>query len=60
MSASTRCVFQPIDGLSLTGTLSQWLALTPPDIVKANLQISDEVIDHLSKTKPYVVGATEV
>ncbi|EPS99769.1 hypothetical protein FOMPIDRAFT_1123842 [Fomitopsis schrenkii] len=57
---SGRCVFQPIDGLSLTGTLSQWLALTPPDIVKANLQISDEVIDHLSKTKPYVVGATEV
>ncbi|KAI0734828.1 oxalate decarboxylase [Fomitopsis betulina] len=41
-------------------SLNQWLALTPPDIVKANLQISDEVINRLSKTKPYVVGATEV
>ncbi|TFY67066.1 hypothetical protein EVJ58_g1866 [Rhodofomes roseus] len=37
-----------------------WLALTPPELVKEHLQISDETIDHLSKIKPYVVGATEV
>ncbi|EIW57501.1 oxalate decarboxylase [Trametes versicolor FP-101664 SS1] len=37
-------------------SLSQWLALTPPDLVKAHLQISDETISHLSKTKPIVVG----
>ncbi|TFY67077.1 hypothetical protein EVJ58_g1872 [Rhodofomes roseus] len=41
-------------------SLNQWLALTPPDIVKENLQISDETIAGLSKVKPYVVGATEV
>ncbi|KZT74621.1 oxalate decarboxylase [Daedalea quercina L-15889] len=41
-------------------SLSQWLALTPPELVKAHLQISDETVAHLSKIKPYVVGATEV
>ncbi|KZT66997.1 oxalate decarboxylase [Daedalea quercina L-15889] len=41
-------------------SLNQWLALTPPEIVKANLDISDETIAHLTKIKPYVVGATEV
>ena len=34
----------------------QWLALTPPALVKAHLQLSDETIAHLSKTKPVVVG----
>ncbi|KAH9850306.1 oxalate decarboxylase [Lenzites betulinus] len=37
-------------------SLSQWLALTPPDLVKAHLQLSDETISKLSKTKPIVVG----
>ncbi|KAI0833399.1 oxalate decarboxylase [Trametes gibbosa] len=37
-------------------SLSQWLALTPPDLVKAHLQVSDETISKLSKTKPIVVG----
>ncbi|KAH9928870.1 oxalate decarboxylase [Fomitopsis serialis] len=41
-------------------SLNQWLALTPPALVKEHLQISDETIAHLSKIKPYVVGATEV
>ncbi|KAJ7503324.1 putative oxalate decarboxylase/oxidase [Mycena galericulata] len=37
-------------------SLNQWLALTPPDLVKAHLQLSDETIARLSKTKPVVVG----
>ncbi|KAI0775293.1 oxalate decarboxylase [Trametes elegans] len=38
-------------------SLNQWLALTPPELVKAHLQLSDETIAHLSKTKPVVVAA---
>ncbi|KAF7311938.1 Oxalate decarboxylase [Mycena indigotica] len=37
-------------------SLNQWLALTPPDLVKAHLQLSDETIASLSKTKPVVIG----
>ncbi|KAJ7056856.1 oxalate decarboxylase [Mycena amicta] len=37
-------------------SLNQWLALTPPALVKAHLQLSDETIASLSKTKPVVVG----
>ncbi|CAL1716148.1 unnamed protein product [Somion occarium] len=37
-------------------SLSQWLALTPPDLVKAHLQISDETFSHFNKTKQVVVG----
>ncbi|KAI0073871.1 oxalate decarboxylase [Panus rudis PR-1116 ss-1] len=37
-------------------SLSQWLALTPPDLVKAHLQLDDDTIAHLSKTKQTVVG----
>ncbi|KAI0661662.1 oxalate decarboxylase [Cubamyces menziesii] len=37
-------------------SLSQWLALTPPDLVKAHLQISDETLSKFNKTKPIVVG----
>jgi oxalate decarboxylase family bicupin protein len=36
-------------------SLTQWLALTPPQLVKAHLGLSDETISHLSKTKQYVV-----
>ncbi|KAH9945408.1 oxalate decarboxylase [Epithele typhae] len=38
-------------------SLSQWLALTPPELVKAHLDLSDETIAHLSKTKPVIVGS---
>ncbi|KAI0671693.1 oxalate decarboxylase [Trametes maxima] len=38
-------------------SLNQWLALTPPDLVKAHLDLDDETIAHLSKTKYTVVGA---
>ena len=34
----------------------QWLALTPPALVQAHLQLDDETIAHLSKTKLTVVG----
>ena len=37
-------------------SLNQWLALTPPGLVKAHLNVSDEVIASFSKTKQSVVG----
>jgi len=37
-------------------SLNQWLALTPPDLVKAHLQLDDETISLLSKTKPVVIA----
>jgi len=36
-------------------SLSQWLALTPPELVKAHLGFSDEIISHLSKEKQTLV-----
>lgn len=35
-------------------SLSQWLALTPPALVKAHLNVGDEFIAHLQKEKPVV------
>ncbi|THG98782.1 hypothetical protein EW026_g3469 [Hermanssonia centrifuga] len=37
-------------------SLSQWLALTPPALVQAHLQLSNEIIAGLNKTKQFVVG----
>ncbi|KAK7690961.1 hypothetical protein QCA50_006064 [Cerrena zonata] len=37
-------------------SLSQWLALTPPSLVKAHLGISDATFSHFNKTKQVVVG----
>ncbi|RPD74688.1 oxalate decarboxylase [Lentinus tigrinus ALCF2SS1-7] len=37
-------------------SLNQWLALTPPELVKAHLRLSDETISQLSKVKPVVVA----
>ncbi|KAJ3914555.1 oxalate decarboxylase [Lentinula edodes] len=37
-------------------SLNQWLALTPPSLVKAHLNLDDETIAQLSKTKPIVIG----
>lgn len=34
----------------------QWLALTPPELVKAHLGFSDDVIAKLTKTKQTVIG----
>ncbi|KAJ3822937.1 RmlC-like cupin domain-containing protein [Lentinula raphanica] len=38
-------------------SLNQWLALTPPALVKAHLGLDDETIGLLKKVKPTVVGA---
>ncbi|QRV88482.1 oxalate decarboxylase [Ceratobasidium sp. AG-Ba] len=37
-------------------SLNQWLALTPPDVVKAHLQLDDDTISKLQKVQPIVVG----
>ncbi|KAK0462357.1 oxalate decarboxylase [Desarmillaria tabescens] len=37
-------------------SLNQWLALTPPAVVKAHLNIDDATISQLSKVKPVVIG----
>ncbi|KAI0312714.1 oxalate decarboxylase, partial [Amylostereum chailletii] len=37
-------------------SLSQWLAVTPPAVVKAHLGFDDTTIAHLNKTKQAVVG----
>ncbi|THH08623.1 hypothetical protein EW145_g2578 [Phellinidium pouzarii] len=38
-------------------SLQQWLALTPPALVKAHLGVDNAFIEHLNKTKQYVVGS---
>jgi oxalate decarboxylase len=35
-------------------SLNQWMALTPPELVKAHLNIDQRTIDALSKTKPVI------
>ncbi|KAK7037839.1 hypothetical protein VNI00_010800 [Paramarasmius palmivorus] len=37
-------------------SLSQWLALSPPELLKAHLGLDDETIAHLNKTKATVVA----
>ncbi|EIW78596.1 Bicupin oxalate decarboxylase oxidase [Coniophora puteana RWD-64-598 SS2] len=37
-------------------SLNQWLALTPPNLVKAHLGLDDDTISRLSKIKQEVVG----
>uniref|UniRef100_A0A8H8CEJ2 Cupin type-1 domain-containing protein n=1 Tax=Psilocybe cubensis TaxID=181762 RepID=A0A8H8CEJ2_PSICU len=37
-------------------SLSNWLALTPPELVKAHLGFDDATIAKLQKTKPTVIG----
>jgi oxalate decarboxylase len=36
-------------------SLNQWMALTPPELVKAHLNLDDETIAALSKSKPIIV-----
>ena len=38
----------------------QWLALTPPEMVKATLNLDDDTISHFSKTKPVVVAPSKI
>ncbi|KAK7051415.1 hypothetical protein VNI00_004915 [Paramarasmius palmivorus] len=37
-------------------SLTQWLAVTPPELLKAHLDLDDETIAHLNKTKATVVA----
>lgn len=37
-------------------SLNQWLALTPPELVKAHLGFSDEIISKLTETKQSVIA----
>lgn len=60
-SVSVRCVARGFTNrrtYPLTSTVCrvQWLALTPPALVKAHLDLDDETIANLSKTKLTVVG----
>ncbi|KIJ61838.1 hypothetical protein HYDPIDRAFT_115308 [Hydnomerulius pinastri MD-312] len=43
-------------GLFQDISLNQWLALTPPELVKAHLNLDDATIARLSKVKQEVVG----
>jgi oxalate decarboxylase len=38
-------------------SLNQWLALTPPELVKAHLNLDDQAMSALRKDKPVVVGS---
>ncbi|GJE85600.1 oxalate decarboxylase family bicupin [Phanerochaete sordida] len=40
-------------------SLQQWLALTPPALVKAHLNLDDETIAHFNKTKNTVIGPSK-
>jgi oxalate decarboxylase len=37
-------------------SLAQWMALTPPELVKAHLNLDDKLIASLPKEKPIIVG----
>jgi oxalate decarboxylase len=37
-------------------SLNQWMALTPPKLVKAHLNIDDKTIAALSRVKPVIVS----
>ncbi|KAK7050985.1 hypothetical protein VNI00_005097 [Paramarasmius palmivorus] len=37
-------------------SLAQWLSVTPPELLKAHLDLDDETIAHLNKTKATVVA----
>jgi oxalate decarboxylase/phosphoglucose isomerase-like protein (cupin superfamily) len=42
-------------------SMGQWLALTPPQIIKDTLGLPDDVIAHLSKDKPIIImGNTDL
>ena len=36
-------------------SLNQWMALTPPELVQAHVDLDRQTIEGLSKTKPIVV-----
>jgi oxalate decarboxylase len=38
-------------------SLNQWLALTPPELLKVHLELDNELMDALRKTKAPIVPA---
>jgi oxalate decarboxylase len=40
-------------------SLNRWMALTPPELVRAHLNIDEQTIAALSKTKPIIVGPSD-
>ena len=48
-------ILQTLLGLFQDISLAQWLALTPPSLVKAHLGFSDKMIARLSRNKLEVV-----
>lgn len=46
-------------GLFQDISLSQWLALTPPELVKAHLHVDDATIDKFSRVKQEIVGPAQ-
>ncbi len=38
-------------------SLNQWMALTPPELVQAHLNLDETTMAALSKEKPVVVGS---
>ncbi|KAH9838628.1 oxalate decarboxylase [Rhodofomes roseus] len=41
-------------------SLNQWLAVTPPELVQEHLDLPNDTLASLSKTKPIIVGSTAV
>jgi oxalate decarboxylase len=41
-------------------SLNQWMALTPPELVRAHLNLDDATLQALSKDKPVVVGSASL
>ncbi|KAH9930061.1 oxalate decarboxylase [Fomitopsis serialis] len=41
-------------------SLNQWLAVTPPELVQEHLDLPNDTLASLSKTKPIIVGSTSV
>jgi oxalate decarboxylase len=40
-------------------SLNQWLALTPPELVRAHLHLGDRAMAALQKQKPIIVGPSK-
>ena len=57
--APDRCAFWRCSraATTLTVSLNQWLALTPPELVKVHLELDQQFMDALRKTKAPIVPA---
>lgn len=48
-----------LQGVRADRCVRQWLALTPPELVKAHLQLSDAALGKLNTTKVVVAGPAQ-